>query len=900
MNQKTLLALTLAAGFAAYGCGSDNSTSGSSLPLARQEDAAAVRARLDPAAAYTPPATPTLVSSNPGGVASNGYQHSLSLSYTGARLAFASTANNLVPGAGDSQADRALYSGESLSGIITQQSQNPLTSTPQRYLRTDVFVKDLNTGALNWVSRPSGNSVTPDRESALPQMSDDGQSVVFRSWASLQSGVPYAANNARVCHIFQRNLSTDATLLVDVKNGTVGSDHSAAFNYLNGRYVTFTSRSRELDPSNSNGWDIAFRKDMQTGALDRLTLPSRGAYGDTALDLDLGLRKLTSVVWTPGTSNYALWSTDLQTSASALLQTGLNGPSAYSNDGPRQFSNAGVFFLRKETSSSPTLCFYNYTAGSVSTVAPTTREFVVTSGGRYVAFTTTAALLPADTSPAFDLYVKDLQTGNLALVNTPDPGGYEARRPAISGDGRTIAWIQNSSSASMKGQIYVRANPVFAGVPTPPPYPTTSPTPPPTTSPTPPPSSFNPPTWPVLVSSTAGGTSSNGYQHSLSLSYSGSRVAFASSGNNLVSGAGDSGASYSNFNGESLDGIITNSGGSTRNLKTDVFVKDITDGSLNWASRGTQAWPDRESAYPMISDDGQTVAFRSWAALMAGPNWNLPRVSRLYLRNLAAATTAMVDTTSSGAFSTAHAQGYSYTGNRYVTFTSRSRELDPGNTNGWDIAFRKDTQSGQLDRLTPASRSAYGDGSVDMDSNTRKFTSVQWTPGSSNYALWLTDLVAGTSSQLRTDLDGPSDYNNNGTRPQQFTDKGTFFLQRASVGQTYTAPTLCYLDYATNQTTVVAPTVRDYRACPSGRYVVFSTTAALDPSDQSANNDVYVRDMQTGRTLLVNQSVTTQSGYDHRCASISGDGRTVAWIRANWYQPLASDIYLTANPLTWR
>ena len=65
-----------------------------------------------------------------------------------------------------------------------------------------------------------------------------------------------------------------------------------------------------------------------------------------------------------------------------------------------------------------------------------------------------------------------------------------------------------------------------------------------------------------------------------------------------------------------------------------------------------------------------------------------------------------------------------------------------------------------------------------------------------------------------------------------------------------------------------------------GRYVAFSSSAGnLVPGDSNGKEDVFVRDLRTGQT--VRASVGTDggqsSGYDSRSASISADGRYVAF-----------------------
>jgi Tol biopolymer transport system component len=74
-----------------------------------------------------------------------------------------------------------------------------------------------------------------------------------------------------------------------------------------------------------------------------------------------------------------------------------------------------------------------------------------------------------------------------------------------------------------------------------------------------------------------------------------------------------------------------------------------------------------------------------------------------------------------------------------------------------------------------------------------------------------------------------------------------------------------------------------------GRYVVFSTAAALVPKDTNDLDDVYLRDTQEGTTTLVSRSGRT-IGNDYSFEpTISGDGRYVAF--TTW----ATNLFKDAN-----
>lgn len=68
---------------------------------------------------------------------------------------------------------------------------------------------------------------------------------------------------------------------------------------------------------------------------------------------------------------------------------------------------------------------------------------VISADGRYVAFDTSAPLVPDDTNASPDVYVHDLQTGSTVRASVDSSGGQGPGKylaPSISGDGRYVAF----------------------------------------------------------------------------------------------------------------------------------------------------------------------------------------------------------------------------------------------------------------------------------------------------------------------------------------------------------------------------------------------------------------------------------------------------------------------------
>lgn len=186
-----------------------------------------------------------------------------------------------------------------------------------------------------------------------------------------------------------------------------------------GRFCVFTSAAYNLVTGDSNGYRDVLLHDRVTGTLERVSLTSSGAEptGDSqhpALSDDGRMVAFQSFAFNlaAGDSNGAwdVFVTDRVTRLTTLVSAAANG-----------------------------------TIGNGPSVQPS-----ISGDGTRIAFASTASnLVPSDTNGVQDVFVRNLQTGTIRLVSRLPQGALgnaNSRRPALSGNGRWIAFESLSSN----------------------------------------------------------------------------------------------------------------------------------------------------------------------------------------------------------------------------------------------------------------------------------------------------------------------------------------------------------------------------------------------------------------------------------------------------------------------
>ncbi len=293
-----------------------------------------------------------------------------SISADGSKVAFDSTASNLV--AGDTNGTGDVFVKDLTTGALTRISTgangqgNGGSFTPSISAdgtkvafyssasnlvagdtnnRNDVFVVTLATGAVTRVTTGAGGQ--PDSDSFGPSLSADGTKVAFYSFASnLVPGETDIGGN-----VFVKDLTTGAvTRVTTAINGQENGLSSAPSISADGTKVAFNSSASNLVAGDTNGKDDIFVKDLATGTLTRVSIGANGEGNDNSFVPAIfpdGSKvafssEATNLVAGDTNGTQDVFVKDLATGVVTLVSTGANGQgdggsyrSAISGDGTK-------------------------------------------------------------------------------------------------------------------------------------------------------------------------------------------------------------------------------------------------------------------------------------------------------------------------------------------------------------------------------------------------------------------------------------------------------------------------------------------------------------------------------------------------------------------------------------
>jgi uncharacterized repeat protein (TIGR01451 family) len=286
----------------------------------------------------------------------------------------------------------------------------------------------------------------------------------------------------------------------------------------------------------------------------------------------------------------------------------------------------------------------------------------ISNDGRYVAFKSEASnLVRGDRNGVTDVFVRDRLLGITERVSV-DSAGREAPGggddPAISPDGRFVAFVTLDFDANFSSDVYLRDR--VAGT-----------------------------TQRISVAHDGGETQNNSDSPDVAVGAGGGAiVAFASSADNLVANDG--------------------------NGASDVFVRDLTGATptTEWVSVTSDEQPPAfaggfgfGSRSPSISPDGRYVAFSSDAVNFTTPA-QVGNSFDVYVRDRQAGTTELASPNGTGGEANAESEGPDISPDgRFVSFSSFATDLVAGTTDPDGLlqdAFVHDRVTGSTEMVSVA------------------------------------------------------------------------------------------------------------------------------------------------------------------------------------------------------
>lgn len=332
----------------------------------------------------------------------------------------------------------------------------------------DIFVHDRATGITERVSVDSSGAEA-NGTSDLPQISEDGQTVVFLSGAS--NLVPGDTNGW--WDIFVHDRSSGVTERVNVATTGAQADYGSHWSSISadGQIVAFDSEASNLVTGDTNGkWDV-FVRDRTAGVTLRVSVDSAGvqgnddsmapylsadgqvvAFGSLATNLVSGDGNFRRDVFVYDRASQTTERVSVRTNGVEGNQDSFAG--GISSDGAIvSFESNATNLVPQDNNAMPDIFVRDRTAGTTERVSVDSSGIEgnyfssspsISADGRIVAFDSGASnLVPGDANNAADVFTHDRSTGITELVSVDSSGAqgnYDSQWPWISGDGLVVTF----------------------------------------------------------------------------------------------------------------------------------------------------------------------------------------------------------------------------------------------------------------------------------------------------------------------------------------------------------------------------------------------------------------------------------------------------------------------------
>jgi hypothetical protein len=797
-----------------------------------------------------------------------------SVSEDGRYAVFTSAAGNLA--ANDANATNDVFLYDANSGSVTlisktssgaagnNQSSNPIISANGRYVAfssyasdlvagdangtNDVFVYDVIGGGLTLASHNLTNTGTANNYSTATSMSDDGNFVVFESYAT---DLVAQSENNNATDVFLFDLSSNQISLVSHNAANTATASGGYYGYNqgssggrisgDGRYVVFTSYAEDLTSGSGNYYyrDVyVYERSSQTVALVSGNMSGTGEGNSES--------------FSPSISRDGTFITYVSSSTDLVSDLDNNG------------STQDVFLTVRPVGL--TLLVSHNQANSGSGNNSSTNP-AISADGSYIAFESNASDLAGnDINGTRDIYLYTRSSAAVQLLSqtsTGFSGNSSSSSPRISSNGRFVTFTSNASDlaandANGTADIFVfdRSSPGSLG----------------------------------LASRNAGGTG-NSNSSLGAISGDGSIVYFNSNATNLASGDNDNSADVFRYR--------------TDNTALPTIVSARSASISSAAANSSSSISTRQT----VSDDGRFVVFVSSASDLATGDTNATSDVFLYDRVSQTITLISHNASNTGTANSSSSDPVISADGNWVAFASNASDLGPSDSNGtqdvylWSRAtgaiflvshVAGGTSSGNNYSLVP---SISDDGSVvAFRSNA---TDLVTGFGGYNYQnVFVFDRLNSGAVRLVSHQYGSQVYSGGGYSSQPSTavalsGNGQFIAFEGN-GPDFVANgnpngyQSIYVWKSSDGSIALAnmPTsgsVNSYSYTPTisddGKFVAYRSSASnLVANDNNGTDDIFLYDRVAATNILVSRTAAGTSGNNYSLEpAISGDGKFVAF-----------------------
>lgn len=337
--------------------------------------------------------------------------------------------------------------------------------------------------------------------------------------------------------------------------------------------------------------------------------------------------------------------------------------------------------------------------------------------------------------------------------------------------------------------------------------------------------------------------------------------------------------------------------GGDNNNHEDVFRRNMKTGTTRIVSvSSSEKIGDDNSWDPVVSEDGKVVAFNSAADNLI--DGKVTSNEQVYVRNMKSGKTFLISKGSSGAANTHAEDPHLSSGGRYIVFHSSATNLTSKNTNGKAQVYLRDRASGKTFLISKNKKGKAGNGDSWDAQVSQGGRFVVYTSSASNLVgtfnkgndqIYKYDRVTGKTSLISKNNNGKA--GNANSNDAEIAAKAAVIVYESDASNLIGSDTNGTDDIFMRKNGRTSRVSKNYRGkqlngsdgaenpdiSVSGRWVVFESDAknATKAGHSGAYDHVYLRDLKTGKLVLVSRRGSVPANGRTDQAQISDDGRFV-------------------------